>query len=113
MALCNQSTEEQAREEVKEVEPSEADLKGRSSGSTAADCQATSQTAEGKKTGDDTRQVEQPNTGGTHNQKVSANSQETPSTLTLQRQKPKKDHPSPAAPKKTRTRKVLPPARYS
>ena len=113
MALCNQSTEEQAREEVKEVEPSEADLKGRSSGSTAADCQATSQTAEGKKTGDGTRQVKQPNTGGTHNQKVSANSQETPSTLTLQRQKPKKDHPPPAAPKKTRTRKVLPPARYS
>ena len=88
MALGNQSTAEQTREEVREPEPSEAGVKGSSSGSTAADCY------------------------NQDNQEVSADSQEIPSKKCPKRQL-KKDHPHPAAPKKTRTRKVVPPARYS
>ena len=56
--------------------------------------------------------MKQPNNGGTHNQEVLANSQETTSKR-QKRRKPKNDHPSPAAPKKTQTQKVLLPACYS
>ena len=114
MALCNQSTEEKTKEEVKEVEPSEADLKGSSSGSIAANCQATSQTAQGKTiTGKSTRQVKQLPLEALVTKKFWLTPRRTPSKLTLKRQNPKKDHLSPAAPKKTQTWKMLPPARYN
>ena len=65
MALGNQSTAEQTREVVRKPEPSEAGMKGSSSGSTAADCQATSLSAAGNTmTGDSIYQVKQPETGG-------------------------------------------------